>query len=439
MADTRDIHEDCPFPEVAESLRPYIKTRQEVAQVRRAHQASLPLSSIELLQADAGDRVDPAGLTGVRKAYWRALQAHRAAQSKYDSLKAELSQMVHEPSPQANGASIEDDVSFMGESYVPLMRQREKYRKLKVVENTFAKIDASGQSLGESFDKAMKRQVGDLPVPPTNASLSEREPNSGAEYDLSQLKRAILSAQQQLEEHERQTNSANGVSGESGPHSELKALQKTHNELTTWMETQLGLISEVEGSSKEGSDDSKSLTESTNGTATHSSDEINELYELYLDARQRLLDTVANASTVTLDSPSMSDLARRGSDTQESQQRATASEILLPYMSDLISAKQREQSLLQSSAHTRRQIASAESQTKSMLTRLADESHLVPPELTRRSPHGKDWAKAATDATSATASAAGQRIKSGQHHTEVAADSFEKIMSMPNSMDSVLK
>lgn len=439
MAETRNIQQDCPFPEVAESLRPYIRTRQEVTQNRRAHQASLPLSSIELLQADAGDRVDPASLNGVRKAYWRALQAHRAAQSKYDSLKAELSQMVHEPSPAANGTSTEDDSSFMGESYVPLMRQREKYRKLKVVESTFAKINASGDALGESFDKAMKRQVGELPVPPSAASLSEREPAAGAEYDLSQLKRAILSAQQQLEEHERRSNSANGVNGESGSRSELKALQKTHNELTTWMETQLGLISEVEGSSKEGSEDSKSLTESTNGTATHSSDEINELYELYLDARQRLLDTVANASTVTLDSPSMSDLARRGSDTQESQQRATASEILLPYMSDLISAKQREQSLLQSSAHTRRQMASAESQTKSVLTRLADESHLVQPELTRRSPQGKDWAKAATDATSATASAAGQRIKSGQHHADAAADSFEKIMSMPNSMDSVLK
>ncbi|CAK4033380.1 Hypothetical predicted protein [Lecanosticta acicola] len=439
MAASSDVHKDCPFPEVAESLRPFIKTRQEVDEIRRAHHASLALSSVELLQPDVGDRIDPSGLNGARKAYWRALLAHRAAQSRYDALKAELSQMVHNP-PSSNG-TIEDDSSFLAENYVPLMQQREKHRKLKVVESTYLKITASGDAIGESLDKTIKRRIGELPAPPSTTSLSDREPGSSTEYDLTQLKRAILSAKQRLEDNRRRSKSVNGIGGGSDSRSELRALQKTHNELTTWMETQLSLISEVDSSSKEGSEDSKSLKSlsESSGAVSHSTEDINSLYEQYLEARQRLLDTVATAPGIALDSANSRDHQRRASEALDAQQRASGSEILLPYLPDLISAKQREQSLLQQSAHSRRQIASAEAHTKAVLTRLADESHLVQPELSRGSPRGRDWAKAASEASSATITAASQRIKAGQASADAARDSLEKIKSMPSSMDSTLK
>ncbi|KAF2164515.1 hypothetical protein M409DRAFT_56769 [Zasmidium cellare ATCC 36951] len=432
-----DLTHDCPFPDVAEALRPFIKTRQEVTAIRQGLQTTLPLSSISLGQTSAD--VDPSSLSGVRKAYWRALEAHKKAQSRYESLKTELDQLVLGEASGLPAPTTEDSDSFLTENYVPLIRQKEKHRKLKVIEASLARIDAAGQrSVGESLDNVAKREIGELPVPPTSASLPDRDAEFNAEYDLTQLKKAILSTKQQLNDHERAVVSLNGVDrGDVNPHADLKALQKAHNELTLWMESQLAVISDTDGTN--GMNGVTSAESDTNGDVTFNINDIEDLYEQYLEARRRLLDTVANPPSPQLTSRPSSPVVRRGSETTEVDNRTATSELVMPYLTALTSKKQHEQDLLQQSTFARRQAASSEAQTQAVLSRLADESHLLAPELGRGPPKGKDWAKAAAVAEKTTEDYTTQRTKSGLAATEAAAKAMESIQRLPSSYDTLLK
>lgn len=433
MDSTSDVRVECPFPDVAESLRPYTRPRQEVSKIRQELQATLPLSSLNVALPSEG--INASSLGGVRKAYWRALQAHKAAQSKYDALKAELAQITNEP-PSLFDAN--DSSAMLTESYVPLMRQRERQRKLVVLENTFARVTScGGDVIGESFDKVAKREVGELPGPPSTSAFSEHEPGSGSDYDLHKLKKAILATKQLLHQHEEKAAKINGVNADQvNPHADLRGLQKAHVELTTWMETQLAIISDVE-TPKEGSTVGSASPRSIEG-GQFSVRDLEALYDQYLDTRERLLHLVSNPPTRAQDDEKSSEEAQRGIEVLDVEQQATVSEALLPHLAKLLSSKQQEQVLLQQSAYARRQIASAESRFNAIVARLANESHLVHPDIGRAAPHGKDWAKAATDAGAVTFKSSSQRLRSGQASIDAAEKTLQSIINMPGSVDALL-
>lgn len=449
-----DVLEGCPLPkEVAEALQPYIKTRQEVEHVRRGLQASFPVSTLDTARKSYSETPEPGGLTGVRKAYLQALQAHRVAQERYDALKTELEQLSRsEPTP---GGAQGNTTAFLTESYVPLIRQRERRRKLAIVEKTLAKITAAGgDTVVESFDKVAKREVGELPHPPSTSGYADRELES--DYDLTRLKKAILSTKRELEEHEELSAQANGIAeGDINPHADLKALQKTHSELTAWMENQLAMISDVD-STKDGSSSTYSAAENSAGEeAAFSLSDIENLYKQYLDSRQRLLRVVSHQERQDSSPSSSPDTARRRSTSPTTPTTTTTtldsdpslpapSELILPYLSRLTSTKQTSQSLSQQTTHLRRQLTLAETQTQDILTRLADESHLVQPEHhhhhRRRGggvPQGQDWREAAEEAREATVNVVRKRVESGNSFAEQAVQTLESIHGLPGCVDGI--
>ncbi|KAI5365974.1 hypothetical protein Slin14017_G036140 [Septoria linicola] len=428
-----------PLPDVAAALEPYIKTRQEVDQIRRGVQASLPVSSLDPYRLKTEDRAEDGGLTGVRKAYLRALQAHRAAQERYDSLKTELDQL----SRDGTGPAAQQDTSFLAETYVPLVRQREKCRKLAIIDKTLSTITTTaGDSVSDSFDKVAKREAGELPHPPSTAGYADRELGSDADYDLTRLKKAILSMQHEIQEHKQASAQANGIADtEVNPLADLKALQKTHSELTSWMEKQLAMIGDVD-STKDGSSSTYSATDPSSGeeAGAFSITDIESLYEQYLDSRQRLLEIVSNQDEEQESStPSSPDTQRRSSAVAletEGSLPSTA-ELLLPYLSRLSLAKQTEQALLQQSGYVRRRTTAAEAQTQEITSRLADESHLVQPEHRRGAPQGRDWRRAAEEASDAIATVATKRLQSGKAAADSAARSLQAIQGMPASVETL--
>ncbi|KAK4629541.1 hypothetical protein CLAFUW4_08127 [Fulvia fulva] len=420
----------------AETLRPYIRTRQEANAIRKNLQATLPVSPLGLALPRNPDDIDTSSLSGVRKAYGKALEAHKQAQARYDALKTELEEIVHRDPNEATNPD-EGNVSLT-ESYLPLMRQKEKRRRLKVIEKSLARIESQGDdTTNQSLDKVARRQVGEPPAPPSTSGFADREADFSAEYDLTQLKKAILNVKNQLEEHKASTEQLNGVNGEAhDPQAELRGLQKAHNELTAWMEQQLALISDV-GAAKDRSDAS-STKSGQNGDSAHDMMEIESLYELYLGARQRLLDVVAHPPSSVSPPSSPPDFARRGSDSGLPETRSTTSETLLPFIATLTAAKQQEQQLLQQTAYTRRQFASAEAQDQALLSRLADESHLMQHDLRRGAPRGRDWAEAAASAGAATTEEVNKRLRSGHVAVDGAAKSLRAIKDMPNSFDDLV-
>jgi flagellar motility protein MotE (MotC chaperone) len=164
-------------------------------------------------------------------------------------------------------------------------------------------------------------------------------------------------------------------------------------------------------------------------------EDIASLYEQYLDARQKLLETILHPETaeiVSFDAPA---LQRRNS--QKENEPRVPSEALLPYITRLVALRQQEQQLQQQSSHVRRQMSAAEDETKDVLARLVDESHLVAPSLNQRNASGQDWLKAAVNDASATKSSALEKLAVGQASVKSAKAALAGITGLPESLDAL--
>jgi hypothetical protein len=433
--------EECPLPEVAAALSPFIKSRDEVTSIRRNLQNHLQaelrdnetkLSSISLTSPGVRVTNPPAGsLTGVRKAYWKALLSHTQAQEKYEALRAELDSIKH--SKNATTASESSTGNSSNDGYMTLLRQREKYRKLKVIDRALSNIDPSdGGSSTKDLDDLVKAKSGETPMPPSNQPSLKRNPEVDAK--LMELKKAIVSTKRRAEEQRARVSSPSmdGVDRPS-PQSEVAGFQKALQVLTVWMEDQLTLIASAEADTQSASEEP-----TTNGVYDESQvsmTDIERLYEQYLEARQQLIDTVnddeeaeANGSKFSFD---METSGARGLDSRASTK--SSAEILLPFMPALIAVKQEEQALVQQSSHNRRQMAVSEDEMANLIRRFAGESHLVQPSATQ----GKDWVTAAAEAGATAGKFINDRLVAGEQAAERAKDTMSAIQSLPEALRGV--
>ncbi|KAF1818107.1 uncharacterized protein K489DRAFT_385222 [Dissoconium aciculare CBS 342.82] len=420
-----------PLPAVVEALRPFIRSRQEVDQIRQSIRAASGVTAVNASTGISLPDQQPASLPSVHKAYWKALQAHRQAQAKYQALKTEVEKLSQAPSINKH-PNVEPDL--LRESYLPLLKQKEKQRKLATLERTFARIQSiGGDAVADSFDNVVRKEIGDVPYPPNASTFPERELDSYAGPDLTQLKQAILGAKRKCDVHQKLIEDIeSSASAVTDPHTELQALQNAHNELTLWMETQLALISDVEPSTESGT---ASPTPVLENFGLRPGEDIASLYEQYLDARQKLLETILHPETaeiVSFDAPA---LQRRNS--QKENEPRVPSEALLPYITRLVALRQQEQQLQQQSSHVRRQMSAAEDETKDVLARLVDESHLVAPSLNQRNASGQDWLKAAANDASATKSSALEKLAVGQASVKSAKAALAGITGLPESLDAL--
>lgn len=419
----------CPLPEVGEALQPYIRSRPEVDEIRQALRTKLDLTGLNAVTGISLPSEEPTSHSSLHKAYWKALQAHRKAQSKYEALKAEVDQLT------PADASQTDTEPILKESYLPLLRQREKQRKIAILDRAFTRISSvGGETVTESFDLVVRKEIGDLPNPPSSAAFPERELDSRGGPDLTQLKQAILSSKQKLDKHRKITLEYDpSVIPVPDPQTELQALQNTHNELTLWMEKQLAMISDVDPAAES---DNASSSISPDPQANRPGDDIESLYEQYLEGRQKLLETIIHPSKYEAFALGLPSLSQRENDSKDAGARL-ASETTLPYLTRLMAMRQQEQYLIQQSAHTRRQVTAAEADTQAALGRLADESHLVPPSHTRRSYRGKDWSRAASTVAKETNDFALKRLAEGLECAGSANQSLSSIKGMPDSIGSL--
>lgn len=226
------------------------------------------------------------------------------------------------------------------------------------------------------------------------------------ELRVVELKKAILKAKSTIESCERQDSTAEQQG--SGT-SELQALQKARNELIGWIETQLALIGDAKS---EESNDTSSPTKSNEDEETGpiaSPAEILQLYDRYLEARDKLLDTVQQPHDISplAPAPVSPKQNRANQDTDSATTTATA---LLPFISPLLDTQSAEQALIAQAAYVRRQVTLADSTSEKLLRRHAEESHLVHPGASR----GRDWARAGEEAGEATCDYVLAKAKAGE-------------------------
>jgi hypothetical protein len=116
-----DLVEQCPLPELAEALRPYIRPREEIAEIRRGIDSLLnqhiqddnvPISKVTLSLAETSAQSTlNSPFNGARRAFMQAIIARQKAQSQYDALKAELDFLQHTPKERENDERKENPVA----------------------------------------------------------------------------------------------------------------------------------------------------------------------------------------------------------------------------------------------------------------------------------------------------------------------------------------
>lgn len=437
--------ESFPLPEVAQALEPFIKPREEVAAVRRSLQRYLQkqlpddggrLTSVSLtLPPVTRLETPPSALTGVRKAYWKALQAQAAALANYNALQSEIDQ-IRQDRIGRNHQNGSHDARSANESYIALLRQREKQRRLKVIDHAFSEISLTGGDLtGTALDDVVRKKIGDLPAPPTAQPSFNHSPE--VDSKVMELKKAVIAAKRKVESQQQNSRAHSLVGSKSfSPQAEVAGLQKALQELTIWMDSQLTIIASAEAEPQ--SNLSSPGRSSSPVKAPLPAEAIEDLYEEYIEARERLVETVNHPPQTSLDqSVTTLDLDERTHRRKASSREATKSlaEVVLPHTPTLVAAKQEEQALVQQAAYLRRHISTAEGETDRLMRRLADESHLVDPGASQ----AKDWVKAAAESGAATETFVNQRLKAGQESASAAKQALESIQSMPGSLDEMLE
>jgi len=430
---------ECPIPSVGASLSPFIKTRDEVSRIRKDlhshlqvhtahHQDGSALASLNLANPSGPTKSQTStSITGLRKAYLNALRAHSASQARYDALKADLASFPESKSitsaiPVISQPSVND-------SYVPMLRQREKRRQLQLIERTYAAVTTTGgESVEGHLDDIIRQQAGDLPTllskPPAHLSA-----NPNVEAQILKLKKTVLSVRRTVDALAAGSSEDRAITVPPARSvGEILGLQSALNELTGWMEQRLAIIGDAEVKTQAVDVTEVSIGHPSSGTV--SLDEIVASYHDYLVARQRAIHTVSS-TPITIKPTPYSVALESGMSTRH--QLRSPAKTILPYLDFLTSAKHEELCLFQESSFLRRQIAASESETQRLLARLADESHLVHPGIIK----GRDWTAAAAEASDATKEVAVQRLQAGEASAGAAAHALQGVRNMPEYLSQM--
>jgi hypothetical protein len=408
-----DLVEQCPLPELAEALRPYIKPREEIAEIRRGIDSLLsqhvqdnnaPISKVTLSFAETSAQSTlNSPFNGARRAFMQALIARQKAQSQYDALKAEMDFLQHtstkKDNDEKNGNPVADTVA--------LIRQRQRRDKLLVIDKALDDLEKVRHT-SKYVDPSELLNGMQTYIPPPLAQQSQDESLAEAQSYVFELQKAVLRAQSTIQSTPRIDASRQSITEEW---KRVYALRRARDELIAWIEDELAKLSEDE----EHLDPDLDMP---GDSGAESLDEIkatlSDLYNKYITSRERLV-RVLNTQHKT-DSASVEPLAARQQSTSSdelSNSAALASEVL-PYIGILRSTAQEEAALMQHTSYLRRQITAVSAETQQLLVRLSDESHMVRPGTS----HTVAWAEAARDARNGDKEVIHSRLITGETSIE---------------------
>ena len=427
--------ETCPIPPVASSLESYILPRPTVSSIRQSLHSHLErqlrlensqtLSLANLTDPPLTQTLPepPASVTGVRRAYWRALRAHQVARERYEGLRAELDVVGGGRGEGEVGGEREG----AGRELLPVVRAREARRKLGAVERALEAVERQGNGvLGMKIDEIVRKAVGEVPALPgqrggMGGGGGGRE---DGEMRLVELKKAVLGAKATIQRCSSEEPGSR-VPAKGDP--ELFALQRARNELIGWIEKQLALIGDAQADGEKTPSPEKNAVE--NGHVV-SNEEIAQLYERYLAARRTLLDTVQTPQDISPFAPA-SDSTRPTGSLQDAETTASSATTVLPFIEPLLATKDEEQNLIHQAAYVRRQLTAAEAGSERLMRRFADESHLVHPGASR----GRDWALAAEEASETTKEFVLARAAAGATASKEAEGTLRKVEGAPEGLE----
>ncbi|KAK2030846.1 hypothetical protein LX32DRAFT_637719 [Colletotrichum zoysiae] len=426
---------------VQSSLEPYIKSREQVAYIRRAlalhlqacGQPSLIQKPLSLI--DSSCRVTPTQeVRGLQKEYLRALDANLKAQNEYENTRNET--MTATPFRPQN-VDTKDQI----EEHVALVKLRQKRQRLQTVQkylDLFTRQPAASPDFLDPNDIFKNSPA--LPNVPKEVLSGFTVSASTAKTDLGglagQLEKVVLRAKLLLQREEQLLadvrERTGALAGQVSDGAKVHALDTTRTELINWIEAELSKAS--------GESDDNSATQ-RNGfnsrTEQESIDqhlaEIKDKYNRYTAARKAVLNLVSEPTQPVL-KPGGDGAA--GSGQSQSVPAAPTAHLLIPYLNKLLSLSREQRGMIAQKSHVHTVVAKQAKESQQALDRLAEESQLLPghpmpgagrpksgfgedfaaamSEKATSSDRVKPWVFAADSAKIATLEVVAEKIEEGQ-------------------------
>ena len=388
---------ECPLPQVAQALQPFIKTRQEALRIRRILSLYLASTIEGLTDGDIPFclpvsvsnemRVNniPSRITGLRRDYLLALQANIRARNEYDSISERISESFNAVSV-GESRQIDNEASAATSSYLELWEAQRKHEKLNIVNDYIDELARKEPANPEyltllSIKKAVD-PAPDLTFTAGDDMFTASTENSDIDALTTRLEKTLLRVNSTLESERRllaETKSkhlaavASGASHEPNSSAKVHALTRTRDELISWIEDRLSKMNEQEDE-----------VDDFDPTDNHVSIEqqkanIQKLYNNYLDVRRNLIKLTKQKRSINTTWEPIAQRPNPSIPTDETPQhpKQQASKIL-PYVTEhLIPAADAQKAVHQQKTHILKSLTAQNEITAAMLDKLADESHLL--------------------------------------------------------------
>lgn len=392
------IAEEFPLPQVVKALAPYIRPRHEALRIRRilsiflaqslGLENPLSITSLVLPGEDTHVKRIPPGVSGLRKNYLRAVQAHVKARGEYDRLTQDLDEGALKAMRQEQ-QQIEDEASTHVTTYLEFLKAQRKYQKLMILQNH---LDLLAQKDAAQIDylsmNSIFNEITSAPELPSPTSLEDKLASENSTKTLFlHLQKALLRAQsssekekqllaQALSEEQNRTTLKNAAP--TNPSAQAFALKQIRDELVHWVEEQLA----QGGQGEEILDEEPSaIAEETALDIGQRREAIKAKYDRYLQTRKSLIALLSAKRHAPLNRQAVAEndnSLQQQNPKKETENRCDKASIVLPYVTEyLIPAAAAQKSFLQHEFHLSKILEGQSQQTAQVLERLADESHLL--------------------------------------------------------------
>lgn len=377
------------------SLGPFIKPREQVNYIRRVLALELgshigdgpiqqPLSLVEGPLEVQSDQE----LKGIYNEYITALRDNVAVKTEFEAVRQNIKLQATD-----SASSWHNNSSRHGllDEHLSILKLRKKHDSLDSVQSCLDELSqkpaANRDTLGlEKFVKGCK-PMPNVPAEVINSFVAEHtdaQPDLQSRVNL--LEKVVLRAKLALKQEERLLSEARARSTKMKPEllsngGKLQALNTTRNELINWIETELGKASTMEDeeakNDKNAEQQGESLSHDELADIPGQLNEIQAKYAQYTAARKELIGLVSESHQPSIPPPTQENSypTAKGAETGKPP---PLDYLLTPYVEALASVSRSQKNQIVQKAHIAATLGRQTKDTNQVLSRLAEESQLLP-------------------------------------------------------------
>lgn len=394
--------EEFPLPQVAKSLSPYIKSRQEALRIRRVlslylasnleglHGGQFSPTSLAVPGSEVKVKRIPSEVSGLRKSYLKALQANLKARKDYAQLTRRSSEGI-EGDVRHEERQMQDECSELLATHHASIQEQQKYEKLNILQDYLDLLGRKDAARSDYLDmNSILKDISPVPTDPLESGFQtpySELPNTDTQALTTRLEKAVLRGKYALDrekmllakiKEDQQSEQSIRESAKVSSGTRILALSRTRDALIGWIEERLadsGQLNDMaDGLQEPDIDNAVSNLEQRKNA-------IQARYHDYISSRRILLalasETKVLHSQETLPQQELLYPQSQPKPTNGSSGRQAIT--ILPYLTgSLIPASNAQKTFLQQESHMTNTITTQKRSTLQLLERLAQESHLLP-------------------------------------------------------------